>query len=98
VNFLGFIIGWLGGLFGANKGDGSSVGRQWWLDPDRKTKSRLAQHYRVMKGGYGVPIHNAKRLTMRQQQRAARCWKHGEEMDACKRVQAVRERLAKEAA
>lgn len=91
MNFLGFIIGWLGGLFGANKGDGKTAGRPWWLDPDRHTKSRLAQHYRVMRGGYGAPIQNAKRLTLRQQQRAASHWSHGEKMDECMRLKLFRE-------
>jgi hypothetical protein len=69
---FGFLYALYSSFFGGKK-DEAIVGRPWWLDPNRRTKSRLKQDHRVMRGGHGVKLTPAQcaRLTKRQQNAAS---------------------------
>ena len=73
MNILGTFLAFLYSFFGSKRQDDTIVGRPWWLDPNRRTKSRLKQHHRVMRGGHGVKLTPAQcaRLTKRQQNAAS---------------------------
>jgi hypothetical protein len=72
MNIFGWLTALFHGIFGGKQDTQAGQGRPWWLDPTRRTKSRLKASSRYMRGGHGVrytDAQNARRT--RKQQKAA---------------------------